>query len=140
MSNNGLTSWISEEKLNQGDTFVMDVKSDGVSPLIASVTWTDLPGIPNTNASLINNPMIALVNDLDVRITKDGNTFYPWKIIATQAADNATRTSDNNVDNVENIKIDTPTSTGTYTITVTHKGTLVTVFLNFYFIRLNSLL
>ena len=126
MSNNGLTSWISEEKLNQGDTFVMDVKSDGVSPLIASVTWTDLPGIPNTNASLINNPMIALVNDLDVRITKDGNTFYPWKIIATQAADNATRTSDNNVDNVENIKIDTPTSTGTYTITVTHKGTLVT--------------
>lgn len=126
ISNNGLSSWISEEKLNQGETYVMNVKSDGVNPLIVSVTWTDIPGIANTNATIVNNPLIALVNDLDVRITKDGTTFYPWKITATQAAENATRTSDNNVDNVENIKIDTPTSSGTYTITITHKGTLVT--------------
>lgn len=126
ISNNGLTSWISEEKLSQGQSYVTNVKSDGVNPLTISITWTDLPGIANTNASIINNPTIALVNDLDIRVTKDGTTFYPWKLTASQAADNATRSSDNNVDNVENIKIDTPTSAGNYTITVTHKGTLIT--------------
>lgn len=126
LTNNGLTSWISEEKLNQGETFTMNLKSDGINPLIVSATWTDLPGNPNRNATIVNNPIIALVNDLDVRITKDGNTFYPWKISATKADENATKISDNNVDNVENIKIDTPTAAGTYTVTVTHKGTLVT--------------
>jgi len=123
LTNNGLTSWVSEESLSNNQTFTMTVNSNGTTPLIASITWTDLPGqIFNSGAA--NNPTPALVNDLDIRITRNGTTYYPWKL--TSSPNNpAIRTEDNNVDNVEQIKIDAP-SAGQYTITINHKGTLVT--------------
>ena len=126
ITNNGLTSWVSENKLSQGQTFTMTVKSNGGStnPLVASITWTDLPGTAN-NGTLGNNYSVpVLVNDLDIRVTKDGTTYYPWKLQSSPSA-LAIRTGDNNVDNVEVVRIDTPTA-GDYVITVTHKGTLVT--------------
>lgn len=123
ISNNGLTSWISEESLNESETFTMTVYSDGSSnPLIASITWADVPGAANVGTSGENDSTPVLVNDLDIRISKDGTTYYPWKL-DSNPNQLATRNSDNNVDNVEQIKIDTPTA-GFYTITVTHKGNL----------------
>lgn len=119
---NGLTSWVSEETINQGQSFTMNVNSNGSQPLIASITWTDLPG-PTNNAGIANDPTPALVNDLDIRITRNATTYFPWKLIdATGAAIN---TQDNSVDNVEQVRIDAPAA-GNYTITVTHKGNLVT--------------
>lgn len=119
ISNNGLQSWISEETLSQGETFTFTAVSDGVTPLIASISWTDLPGA--WVDGILNGTTPALVNDLDIRITKDGATYYPWKL---QSAANllALRTEDNAVDNIERINIDAPS--GVYTISVTHKGTL----------------
>lgn len=121
---NGLTSWVSEETLKQGESFTMTVNSLGTTPLIASATWTDLPGQTNING-VINDPTRAIVNDLDIRITRNtpAATYFPWKLLAADAP--AVRNADNNVDNVEQVKIDAPTA-GNYTITVTHKGTLVT--------------
>lgn len=119
ISQNGLQSWISEETLQQGQTFTFTAVSDGVNPLLASICWTDVPGTAN-NGSL-NNATPALVNDLDIRITQDGNTYYPWKLLG-DASLPAITTEDNNVDNVERININAPA--GTYTISVTHKGTL----------------
>ncbi|MCW1146857.1 S8 family serine peptidase [Flavobacterium lacisediminis] len=127
LTGNGLTSWVSENNLTQGQTFTMTVKSTGgaSNPLIASITWTDLPGVANNGTLGDNNTTPALVNDLDIRVTKDGTTtFYPWKLQSSPTA-LAIRTGDNNVDNIEVIKIDTPAA-GDYVITVTHKGTLVT--------------
>jgi subtilisin-like proprotein convertase family protein len=121
INGNGLTTWLSEEKLNQGQTYVLTVKSNGTSPLVASITWTDVPGVANNGTLPANDPTPALVNDLDIRVTKSGTTYYPWKLDASLTAIN---TGDNNVDNVEQVQIDTPTA-GDYTITVTHKGTLV---------------
>lgn len=122
---NGLTSWISEENLNTGQVFTMNVNSNGTAPLIASITWTDLPGEINNGASLpANDPTPALVNDLDIRITKNATTYFPWKLNSDPSLP-AIRTGDNAVDNVEQVKIDAPTA-GEYTITVTSKGTLVT--------------
>ncbi len=123
ISSNGLQSWISEETMRQNLTYTLNVKSLGTAPLIASITWTDVPGEANINTTVVNNSTPALVNDLDIRITKNGNIFYPWRL-ASDASAEATRTGDNNVDNVENVKIDTPTA-GDYTITVTHKGQIV---------------
>lgn len=119
ITNNGLDSWISEETLEQGETFTFTAQSDGINPLLASICWTDVPGVA-VNGTL-NGTTPALVNDLDIRITKNGETFYPWKL---QSAANlaAIRSEDNAVDNVERINIDNPS--GTYTVTVTHKGTL----------------
>ena len=119
ITGNGLTSWVSEETLHQGETFTFTAQSDGVNPLLASISWTDVPG--PINDGNLNSATPVLVNDLDIRITKDGNTYYPWKL---QSAVNlaAINTEDNNVDNIERINVSP--AAGTYTITVTHKGTL----------------
>lgn len=120
---NGLNSWISEEVMTQGDSKSFEFYSDGSQPLIASITWTDVPGEPNNGQRGANDLFRSLVNDLDIRISKDGTTYYPWKL-----NDNpillSTRSGDNDRDNVEIVMIDTPAA-GTYTITITHKGTLV---------------
>ena len=121
---NGLTSWISEENLNTGRAFSMTVNSNGTAPLIASITWTDLPGVVNNGTLPANDTTAALVNDLDIRITKNTTTYFPWKLNSDPSLP-AVRTGDNNVDNVEQVKIDAPTA-GQYTITVSSKGTLVT--------------
>lgn len=123
LTNNGLTSWVSEEKLNDHQSYSMTVNSNGTTPLMASITWTDLPGPIYNGANGPNDPTPVLVNDLDIRITRNGTTYYPWKLVS--ATSPAIRTSDNNVDNVELIKIDTPPA-GEYVITVNHKGTLTT--------------
>ncbi|SCY19172.1 S8 family serine peptidase [Flavobacterium caeni] len=121
ISQNGLQSWISEETLQQDQTFSFTAVSDGTTPLLASICWTDVPGTANNGT--LNSTTPALVNDLDIRVTKDGSTFYPWKLLS-DANQAAIATEDNSVDNVERININTPEA-GAYTITVTHKGTLV---------------
>jgi subtilisin-like proprotein convertase family protein len=124
ITNNGLSSWISEENLISGQTFTMNVNSNGTTPLIASISWTDLPGSPYSGNEGANNPTPVLVNDLDIRITRNGTTFYPWKL-TSDIESPAVRTGDNAVDNIEQIKIDNPPA-GQYTITVTNKRALVT--------------
>ena len=129
ITGNGLISWISENKLAQGQTYTMSVKSDGTTPLMASITWTDLPGEANNGNNGDNFSKPVLVNDLDIRVTKDGITYFPWKLQASPSA-LAIRTEDNNVDNIEVVKIDTPTA-GEYVITISHKGTLQTGIQNY---------
>lgn len=128
ITNNGLSSWISEQRLNQGQTFTMTVRSNGGAnnPLIASITWTDLPGEANNGQRLVPNDLFrSLVNDLDIRVTRNGTTFFPWKLNSTDPLLPATRVGDNNLDNVELVRIDSPAA-GDYVITITHKGNLVT--------------
>lgn len=125
ITGNGLTSWISEEQLAQGETFTLQVVATGGStPLLGSICWTDVADESKINSGTLNETIPDLTNDLDIRITTAGNTYYPWKLLPL-ATSNATRNSDNNVDNVERINIDAPTAGTVYTITVTHKGTLV---------------
>ena len=118
ISQNGFESWISEETLRQNQIYSMTVRSNGIDPLIASITWTDLPGAANNNSLEVNSTTPSLVNDLDIRISRNGVSSFPWRLSSDASAD-AIRSGDNNVDNVENIKIDNPTA-GNYTITVTH--------------------
>jgi subtilisin-like proprotein convertase family protein len=125
ITNNGLSSWISEENLNNTQVFTMTVKSPGGIPLLASISWTDLPGQPNGGDLPANDPTPALVNDLDIRVMKISNstTYFPWKLTADPSSP-AIRVEDNNVDNIEQVKIDNPTA-GEYLITVRHKRNLV---------------
>lgn len=111
----GLESLIIEETINQGETLTYVVKSDEVNPLLASISWTDAPGEVTTGS---NNTSAVLVNDLDIRITKNSDTFEPWKLTAV----NANTKGDNVVDPYE--RVDVENATGEYTITITHKGTL----------------
>ncbi len=105
---------INELSLSQGQSYQITVQSDGVNPLLASISWTDPAHavIPGTNN---NTP--ALINDLDIRLD-NGATFTPWRL--TSITTNGT--GDNVVDPYE--RIDINGASGTYTLTVTHKGTL----------------
>ncbi|CAM1358086.1 Peptidase S8 [Tenacibaculum litopenaei] len=111
----GNQSKIDELTLNAGQTYTITVNSDGTNPLLASISWTDRPGTANTT---VNSTTPVLVNDLDIRVSKAGTTYLPYKL--TGPTTNAKQ--DNNVDPYE--RVDVSGASGTYTITVTHKGTL----------------
>ncbi|MDI1257291.1 MAG: S8 family peptidase [Flavobacterium sp.] len=108
---------ISELILAQGGTYVQNVTVSGTEPLMATIAWTDKGGSPNNAVVDFTNPV--LVNDLDIRVTKGDNTYYPWKLSAD--LDEPSEQADNSVDNIEKVQVNNPS--GTYTITVTHKGT-----------------
>ena len=131
----GFASVVKEETLNNEDTFIMNVKSDGINPLVASISWTDVAGeLANGTA---NDPTPALVNDLDIRLTQviDGETttFLPWKLTSV----NTNELGDNLVDPYEKIEI--AAASGEYLVTVSHKGALTNDLQNFSLIVTGSL-
>ncbi|MBV6439983.1 MAG: hypothetical protein EPGJADBJ_01641 [Saprospiraceae bacterium] len=112
---------IFEDVLNNNGSLSLDITSDGTKPLRATIVWTDVPGTANGN--VLNSTQRKLVNDLDLRATSAGTTFYPYTLNPASPGAPASNTQDNNRDNVEQIYIANPTA-GTYTFTVSHKGTL----------------
>lgn len=122
-------SVIEELSLNNGATYTKSITASGTGPLKVSISWTD-PQSTLINTNTVDPTTKYLVNDLDIKITKDGVTYYPWKMQGMSApSDIATNTGTNNADNFERIDINNPS--GTYTITVTHKGSLVNGSQNF---------
>ncbi|WBX73720.1 GEVED domain-containing protein [Tenacibaculum pacificus] len=116
ITNKGNKSKIEELTLTSGNTYTITVESDGINPLLASISWTDRPGVATTT---LNSTTPVLVNDLDIRVSKDGETYFPYEL--TGATTSTKR--DNNVDPYERVDVDN--ASGTYTITVTNKGSLV---------------
>jgi len=112
---------IDEHVLSNGSTFTRNVTVDGTEPLVVTVVWTDIPGTPVAYSLDPSNPM--LVHDLDLKLTKDASTYYPWKLDRNNPANAATNSSANHVDNVEKVEIASPAA-GTYTVEISHTGTL----------------
>lgn len=114
-------SVLDELTLNNGNTYTLELGATAGDKLSATISWTDVPGVTTVNGTL-NDPTPRLVNDLDIRITKDGVTYFPWKL--EFSGFNFTNSKgDNIVDNIERIDIEAP-ETGVYTVEVSHKGTL----------------
>lgn len=122
ISLNGTTSLVQEMSLTNGQTITLTVNSDGVNPLKASISWTDPAGIATTS---LNNTTPRLVNDLDIRVTQGSDTFMPWRLIGV----NVNEKGDNFRDPFERVDVDA--AYGTYTITISHKGTLTNGSQNF---------
>lgn len=116
---NNPTSHLSERTLNQDQTYTVQVVVNDPKKLKATICWTDVPGTPKDNQ--VNSPTPALVNDLDLRIIKNGEVNYPWKLQLSDVSLPAIK-GDNTVDNVEKVEVDN--ASGTYTIEISHKGTL----------------
>ncbi len=110
---------VKEFKLNQGETMIFSVTVDTPKKLKATISWTDLPGPSQDN--IVNSSTPVLVNDLDIRITKGADVSYPWKLQLSDVSAPAIK-GDNIVDNVEKIEVDN--AMGTYTVQVSHKGSL----------------
>ncbi|MEL6650410.1 MAG: S8 family serine peptidase, partial [Bacteroidota bacterium] len=115
ITDEGSGSVIEERTLNQGQSYQITVNAAG-GPLYASICWMDPAGSVNTGVANQSTPV--LVNDLDIRITQGASTFRPWAL--TGVTTNAKQ--DNDVDPYE--RVDINSASGTYTITVTHKGSL----------------
>ena len=119
ISGKGVSSLIDELSLSNGSTYTTTITSDGSTPITATIAWNDPGGVTGSGRSPV------LVNDLDMRITGNGNTYSPWIMVPNSNYDNysdAAQKGDNFRDNVEQINSILPA--GTYTITVSHKGTL----------------
>ena len=114
ISNNGNQSIITELSLSSGQTYTTTVTADGINDLKASISWTDPAGTENSGT---NSSTPALVNDLDIRVT-GSSTNYPYRL--TSITTNSK--GDNTVDPYE--RVDVANASGSFTITVTHKGTL----------------
>ena len=127
-SNNSATSahQLYENTLTPGQTFSLTVIASGKGQLQATICWTDPKGTVITTNKL-NNRTKQLVNDLDIRITRGSGsslrTYLPWTLDVNNPSFDAVR-GDNTIDNVERIDLDSTLPGQTYTITVTHKGTL----------------
>ncbi len=113
--NRNTQSKIEELTLTAGESYTITVNSDGNSPLMASISWTDRAGTANT---IVNSTTPVLVNDLDIRVSREGTEYLPYKLVTPLTS--ARR--DNNVDPYE--RVDIADASGTYTITISYKGTL----------------
>lgn len=122
ITDNGSKSLLSENTLTQGQSKVFTVTASGNGPLAVSISWTDPQGIPNAEGT-INSRVPKLVNDLDIRVSDGTTTFSPYVLNPDNPSAVAT-TGDNIRDNIEQVYIANATPGKTYTITVTHKGTL----------------
>ncbi len=120
LQNKGYHTLVEEESLTEGHTYSITVRANGEENLMASISWTDPEG-EYINRGEFNSTTPALINDLDIRITKDGVDYFPWRLNPAKANDPATM-GDNKVDPYERVEI--ANAKGEYTITVTHKGTL----------------
>ncbi|MCC9071116.1 S8 family serine peptidase [Flavobacterium sp. F-65] len=118
ITKNGTNSIIQEHTLATGASYSFNVVSDGINPLIASISWTDPAGVAYFG-STPNIGTARLVNDLDIRVTNGSGTFFPYRL--TSATTNGL--GDNSKDPFERISING--AAGIYTVTITHKGTLV---------------
>lgn len=120
ITNDGLSSSIQELVLNPGETKTFTVTAQGGTvPLMASISWTDPEAVANTAG--LNDRTASLVNDLDIRVSNASTIFLPWKLDPLNP-DNPAVKADNLVDPFEKVQVNS--ASGTYTITVSHKGTL----------------
>lgn len=111
--------------LSDGDYVEFTVRAIGGQPLRVTAAWTDPAGtVPAKAVDVDTDATRALVNDLDLRLIDSATTHYPWKLDPANPTAAATRSGDNERDNVEQVLIDSPTAGQEFTVRVTHKGTL----------------
>ena len=101
---------------------------DGVSPIRATLCWTDPAGTAQSDNSRAPN----LLHDLDLTITAPNGTVLRPYIMpfvgnwSDVSMDLVATTGKNNVDNVEQVYVSAPNQAGTYTVTVSRDGALTT--------------
>lgn len=123
-SNDNKSNLIQERSLNPNQTYQLTAVASGAGPLAFTISWTDPEGTTlSINSSVLNNRAPRLVNDLDIKVSSNGTTFLPWTLDPAKPAEHA-KPGDNKLDNVEQILIPNPIPGQTYTLTVSHKGSL----------------
>lgn len=123
ITNRNVSTVLEEDTLTSGETFIKQISISSAQKLTATICWTDPSGQANSGTDF-DNRASRLKNNLDLKILKDGTTYYPWKLNVEDPTLAAVNFDDNDVDNVEKVEIENA-QPGVYTIQVTNKGTLV---------------
>lgn len=122
ISARGVNSIIEELTLNNFSTYTRTFSINSPANLRIAICWTDRPGsAAPINVEDFRTP--RLINNLDLKVIRGSTTYFPWKLDPDFPWAAATNNSDNDVDNIEVIDIPNAPA-GTYTIQVSHKGTL----------------
>ena len=107
---------------NAGAPYSFPVVASGKGPLTVTLCWTD-PAASVDEVNVLNNPARKLVNDLDLRVTGNSTTYMPW-VLNRLVPWNPATNGDDSLNNTEKIQIPNAIPGTTYTISVSHKGTL----------------
>lgn len=115
---------------NAANTATHSFTWDGVSPIRATLCWTEPAGAAQTGA---DSRTRNVIHNLDVKLTApDATTIYQPFVMpfvgtwTTASMSLPATTGKNNVDNVEQVYLAAPAQPGNYTITVSLDGTLTT--------------
>jgi len=129
--NTDQSQMVRESSLTNGtkdvETFI--VTASGKTPIKATICWTDPAANPASipvNEHNFADTSRKLINDLDLRIKDNttGQVYMPW-ILDPKNPGHAATKGDNIRDNVEKVELlDSLIPGRSYTITVSHKGTL----------------
>jgi hypothetical protein len=122
ISNRNLSTLLEENTLASSETFTKQIAINATQNFAVTICWTDPAGTANTSGTE-DIRTARLKNNLDLKILKDGNVYYPWKLDPEDPSGAATNISDNDIDNIEKVQIYNA-QPGVYTIQVTHKGVL----------------
>jgi hypothetical protein len=115
---------LQERELSQNQTYSFQVFASGKGPLEVTICWTDPEGtVSLLTPQSVNDRTPKLVNDLDVRITQENQTYLPWTLDPDNPAQAAVP-GDNIRDNVEKIFIPDAVPGKSYLVSISHKGTL----------------
>ena len=102
--------------------FNIHLVPSGTGPITATLCWTDPKGRVES-VNVLNNQASKLVNDLDMRISIGGQTYFPWMLDPANPSLAATK-GDNTRDNVEKIVINNPIAGADYALKISHKRSL----------------
>lgn len=118
-----------EDFLDPDEVMTYDFTWNGTDPIMATLCWIEPPGFTHPDSADDRTP--DLINDLDIRIIDpEGNEYLPWLMPYVRDGfvdgdhKKAAERGDNNTDNVEQVLIDDPSLSGTYTVRISHKGSL----------------
>lgn len=121
------TRMTEEEVSTSVTSYTIEFVWDGVSPIRATLCWTDPAGTATTTSDL-RSPRLR--NNLDLRIIGPNNeSFFPYVMpfVGTWTQESMSlpaTTGINNTDNVEQVFIAEPPVAGVYRAVVTFQGTL----------------
>lgn len=123
ISNKGVSSIFDELSLQNSSTYTTTFTINSIQDINVAIAWTDPTGSANASTDE-DNRTPRLRNNLDLKVIKNGVTFYPWRLDPDSPTSPAVNDADNNADNIERVEVFNA-DPGTYTIQVTHKGSLV---------------
>jgi len=119
LKENGDNRAVIVDSLAEGETDTYTIQPRAGSRVKVTMVWTDVPGTPV--APQLDPEDLMLVNDLDMRVTREGEAHLPWILDPAVPSEPATK-GDNFRDNVE--KIEFEATGGAYTLTVSHKNSI----------------